>query len=909
MPWQNRALFYTDAIPELNYASNFYARMLQKLRIYPAFRVDDDTVEAIETGPPVEAMNRIQDPGGGRTGILGMYGKLAFITGEGYLFGRGIGLGRERWSYVWREELRFDDAGFVTHVAAPQLPYENFTLKESDWEELPPGSALAYRMWTPHPRFSHWPSSPMLAVQQEAEELLVLSSSVLATATSRLVRAPLLAIPEEIAPTPPTTEGDEAPLTDPFLSDFTEHLTRGINAPADPASLAPYVLYAGAEWIEKIKTLYLHDPQTDYLERDLRTECIRRISRGLDLPPEVIEGMSGTNHWCMDSDTEILSERGWVRHGDLTESDVVLTLNHETGLSEWQPVLDVYRAEVVDEPMLQITGKGHSSLSTMQHRWPVLTRVLPDDSRERGWETSATLDSRDQIVRAAPSADIPIERTWSDAHVELMAWLWTEGRIEHRPGRKKPRVAIYQSHEANQGHVDSIRCALRDRFGEATVGSMPSSRRGVGDGQERWRELRGDGGMTTFVLNAAASDPLAVLAPDRCVALDFIRELTLSQLHLFIDTSVKADGRKMSSSTLQITQSDPRRLDAVELAAILAGYATNRYSSQHQGFRWHTIHSLSIGTRTVFGPKEKHKQIVNHTGTVWCPTTKNSTWLARRHGSVFYTGNSAWWISDDMWRSHGAPIAEQFCDNLSEAYLRPALEEAGFERWEEVVVAYDASAVVVNPDRSKDADQAFDRGAIGYKAYRQAKNFKDEDAQSDEEHMEFLAIKKVILDEEGNPIPASGGGGDVTQEDKVASGDEPGAPDGEPGDVSEGTNLPASAAKFQGAAEMALLRCRELAGSRIRSRRKSCPHCLDEVAHLPNTLVASGLGRVGLEPLGGPDPRELVAGGSEAFKALLLTWSYDEREADAVCGFLELHAARTLFHEHPAIPNFHAVAA
>jgi hypothetical protein len=38
-------------------------------------------------------------------------------------------------------------------------------------------------------------------------------------------------------------------------------------------------------------------------------------------------------------------------------------------------------------------------------------------------------------------------------------------------------------------------------------------------------------------------------------------------------------------------------------------------------------------------------------------------------------------------------------------------------------------------------------------------------------------------------------------------------------------------------------------------------------------------------------------------------WSYDESEADAVCGFLELHAARTLFHEHPAIPNFHAVAA
>lgn len=567
MPWQQRALFYTSAIGELHYASNFYARMLQRLRIYPAYQIDDDTTVEINSGPAVEAMRRIQDPGGGRTRILGMYGKLMFTTGEGYLFGTGIGQGRERWSFVWREELRFDDDGNVIQYAAPQLPSVNYTLQESDWKDLPADSAVAYRMWTPHPRFSAWPDSPMQAVLQEAEELLVLSSSVMATATSRLVRAPLLCIPEEIAPTPPTTEGDEAPFTDPFLQDFTDHLTRGINEPAAPASLAPYVLYAGAEWIEKIKPVFLHDTQTDYLERDLRTECIRRIARGLDLPPEVVEGMSDANHWA------------------------------------------------------------------------------------------------------------------------------------------------------------------------------------------------------------------------------------------------------------------------------------------------------------------------------------------------------AWWISDDMWRSHGAPIAEQFCDDLSEAYLRPALEEAGFERWADVVVAYDASAVVVNPDRSKDADQAFDRGAIGYKAYRAAKNFKEEDAQSEEEHLEWLAKNKVILDDEGNPIPATGGGAGVASEEAIAKGDDPGAPDGQPGDVSEGTNLPASAAKFQGAAEMALLRCRELAGSRLRTKRQLCPHCLDEVKHLPNTLVASGLGRQGMEPLGAPDPRSLVAGGSDAFKALLLTWDYDEAEADAVCRYLELHAARTLFSEHPSIPSFHAIAA
>jgi hypothetical protein len=551
MPWQTRALYYTDSIGELHYASNFYARMLQRLRLYPALRSDDDNSVAIDTGEPVELMNRIQDPGGGRTSILGMYGRLMFITGEGYLFGRGIGEDRERWSFVWREELRFDDFGKVTHVLAPSLPYETFEFSDDNFEPLAADSAVAYRMWTPHPRFSAWPDSPMHAVLDESEELLILSRAVHATATSRLARAPLLLIPEEIAPAPPAAQGDEDPLNDPFMRDFTAHLEAAIEDPASAGALAPYVLYGAAEWLEKVKPVVLHDPQTDYLERDLRTECIRRIARGLDLPPEVVEGMSDANHWA------------------------------------------------------------------------------------------------------------------------------------------------------------------------------------------------------------------------------------------------------------------------------------------------------------------------------------------------------AWWISDDMWRSHGAPIAEQFCDDLSEAYLRPALRELGYADADSVVVAYDASAVVVNPDRSKDADQAWDRGAISYAAYLVAKNFKPDDKQTEEEHAEWLAIKKVAVGPDGKPIPDSGG---------TSPGDEAGTPDGEAGPVSEGTNLPASAARLEGAAEMALIRCRELAGSRLRSRKDTCPHCLEGFEDVPNGLVAAALGRAGIEPLGGPEPRALVAGGTEPFGVLLRGWGYTPDEARTVCDLLEIHAARTLFQDKVTVP-------
>lgn len=38
----------------------------------------------------------------------------------------------------------------------------------------------------------------------------------------------------------------------------------------------------------------------------------------------------------------------------------------------------------------------------------------------------------------------------------------------------------------------------------------------------------------------------------------------------------------------------------------------------------------------------KFNNIINHTGKVWCPTTKNRSWVAYRNGTMFITGNSSW---------------------------------------------------------------------------------------------------------------------------------------------------------------------------------------------------------------------------------------------------------------------------
>ena len=545
--WQKQALELYDQLGPLRYAAHFYSRMLRRLRIYPA-RIDrDGKPVAITDGLPVEKLDRIRDPSGGRSQMLGSFGRLMFITGEGYLFGRGIDR-QEKWSFVWKDELRFDDDGNVTHMLGPLAAQKDYTaLADNDWKELPEGTAVAYRFWTPHPRFSQWPDSPMRAVIDDANEFLILSRSVRATATSRLVKAPLLLVPQQLSPGSATPAGDEDPLNDPLLADFAAMVTRALENPADAAALSPLLLYGDYDFLDRLRPVWLHNAESDYLERDLRKEAIERLAVSLDFPPEVLKGLSESNHW------------------------------------------------------------------------------------------------------------------------------------------------------------------------------------------------------------------------------------------------------------------------------------------------------------------------------------------------------SAWQISEDMWTSHGAPVAEQFCDDLAESYLRPALRDEEYDDWEEVVIAYDATSVVVKPDRFKDAVEARKQGAINLKAVREAGGFTESDKIRGEEDtydswLEFSTKGAVgDDDDQGNGPPSDAG-----------------PPPGSPGPVSEKTNLPdENSLRILGAAELALLRCREQAGVRLRRRKATCPDCLEPMKQVPHNQLVAALGPAGMEPFGDVSPIDLVAGGADVLRHLLVNWGHADAEAARLASAVELFAARTLFNDRP----------
>ena len=258
-------------------------------------------------------------------------------------------------------------------------------------------------------------------------------------------------------------------------------------------------------------------------------------------------------------------------------------------------------------------------------------------------------------------------------------------------------------------------------------------------------------------------------------------------------------------------------------------------------------------------------------------------------------------VQHDMWRSHGIAKATQFCGDLAEAYLRPALRMDGYKDVEKVMVAFDDSQVVISPDRTEDADNALDRAAISFKAYRELKGFDEDMAPSEEEKKLLIALATRNLAVIGiNPQPAQPG---------------PTASPSRNGDASDGPREPrqgrsvsrqeARTASILGAASMALRECRSKAGARLRTKAKSrkCSDCQERTAPLANSIVASALGWDQVQELGAKDPIALVSGGTDEFKGILEEWGVDVIQAAALCQRLEAYAAKTLFEQQqPELP-------
>lgn len=273
----------------------------------------------------------------------------------------------------------------------------------------------------------------------------------------------------------------------------------------------------------------------------------------------------------------------------------------------------------------------------------------------------------------------------------------------------------------------------------------------------------------------------------------------------------------------------------------------------------------------------------------------------------------SWLISEKEWQTHVEPVCRAFCEELTSLYLRPAAKAAGLANADRLVVWYDESAVVLPPDQTADAKEAYDRYAISAETLRRVAGFDDEDAPSDDE-----LVRRIALDTGDATLLTTGEVEEVEQDgtdpedgdaapDDAVEPDEAGDAEQEPPEEGDGSAMAASlAAKLEAAADLVVDRARLVAGQRVLSRgaktwRASPPACLAGAApsDVPRLLSQSAMWSV--DTYGDPDA--LVAGAGRMVEARLAAWGVETTTARLLVAAAERFAADTLLGERPdALP-------
>jgi hypothetical protein len=219
-------------------------------------------------------------------------------------------------------------------------------------------------------------------VAHNCEELVLLTQAVRARARSRIANSGILFIDQRITAKPMEAVPDEDPQFDPFVAALTQAITAPIVDEGTAAAMVPLIARVnvpdGASLTDLVHLLRVTEPtqQGFYAEVGLRSECIRRLAIGLDMPPEMLLGITDSNHWS----AWMVDEQVWKAHlqplcqqlvDDLTSAYLAPYLRDEFGVVDWQNYCVAYDATaIINHPdrtqdakdLFDRAAIGHASL-------------------------------------------------------------------------------------------------------------------------------------------------------------------------------------------------------------------------------------------------------------------------------------------------------------------------------------------------------------------------------------------------------------------------------------------------------------------------------------------------------------------------------------------------------------------
>lgn len=388
--------------------------------------------------------------------------------------------------------------------------------------------------------------------------------------------------------------------------------------------------------LEDMETLYDWKSKSDWLVCRLdaaRSENViqrKEIYRGLQTYEGYMGylksgGDSSANYFCADTLTEVLSKDGWKKHGEIGVGDWIYTLNPKSGNAEWLPVKEVFQKQY-DGSLTSMEGRGFSALVTGNHRWPITDKgKIKRNKPYFNFKETRNLGNHDLIPLIA-NYNHNLDDVGDSDIAELIGWVLSDGTL-----CAYKKVVVYQSHEANGLKCDHIR-ALLNRL------------------TPKFTESKNSPTITEFGFSGELAEIVRhEVGPKKELKMDLILKLSHKGRLGLMEGLMLGDGGYQGGATRYFCTSKEKEANTFSALAALSGYATTTHK------RWiQTNFKLKNGWVSpgcwmwyVNLRKSKTTRIENmeikpsfYSGVVWCPRTDNGTFLARRNGTTYFTGNT-----------------------------------------------------------------------------------------------------------------------------------------------------------------------------------------------------------------------------------------------------------------------------
>lgn len=293
--WHDEAWDHYRNLGELRYACDWIGGMLSKAEIHGTKEDANGVITKVETGPIPGYLSDLFSNADGRAEMFRLVGIHLSVTGEcnlvGYPDPDPFGDGGDKW-----------EVAASTKVKRPATDNDTWTVNDVVLTEVDPNSVMCIRLWRPDPLEPQYSISPVRSILRDLRQLQKLSDFVSAQLDSRLAGAGILLMPDTMTTSqPPAGEGEEARVksansADELMTILMQAMQASLRNQDSASSKVPIIVTASAESIAAVQHMTFWS-ELDQHAIELRKEAIGRLALGMDVPPEVLQGSSDSNHW------------------------------------------------------------------------------------------------------------------------------------------------------------------------------------------------------------------------------------------------------------------------------------------------------------------------------------------------------------------------------------------------------------------------------------------------------------------------------------------------------------------------------------------------------------------------------------------------------------------------------------